>query len=69
MAFIQGFKKIADAPDSPRIDPRKAAAMQAGALSGGTSMSQAWSNLKSGLGFGSAAPPPAPKNVGVMGRS
>lgn len=39
---------------TPPPEPNKAnaAAMQAGALSGATSPSQAWSNIKSGLGFG-----------------
>jgi len=67
MAFVKGFRKVADAPDSPRIDPRKAAAMQRGA-SMGTDWGAGWANLKSELGFGRAAPPPpAPKNVGKMG--
>jgi hypothetical protein len=47
-------KKMADggpAGDSPAIDPDKAAAMQKGATSGGTSASDAWKNIKSGLGF------------------
>jgi len=69
--FSKGLKKnallickIADAPSSPMIDPRKARQMQAGALSGGTSMSSAWSNLKSGLGFGAAAP----QDAGTLSR-
>jgi hypothetical protein len=37
--------------DIPEPDPKNATAMQKGATSGGTSGSDAWSNLKSGLGF------------------
>lgn len=69
--FSQGLKKVsqelqklADAPSSPMIDPKKAAAMQRGAMSGGPSMGQAWANLKSGLGFG-----PSPADAGTIARA
>lgn len=37
--------------DIPEPDPKNAKDMQKGATSGGTSSSEAWKNLKSGLGF------------------
>jgi hypothetical protein len=64
MAFSDGFKKVADAPDSPQIDPAKARQMQAGAMQSGWQPKQWMANIKAGLGM---TPPAAPANVGKMG--
>jgi hypothetical protein len=61
----QAVKKSENVPlkkddmSAPPPEPNKAnaAAMQAGALSGATSASQAWTNIKSGLGFGKKEKP------------
>jgi hypothetical protein len=50
-------------PSNP--NPANAAAMQAGAMSGGTSMSQAFSNIKSGLGFGKKEKPKKSLEKGI----
>ena len=67
MSFTTGFKKIAADPNK-RWSQGEKSDFARGAMQGGPSMAQAWGNLKSGLGFGGGTtPPPAPKNVGLMG--
>lgn len=66
MSFRAGFSKLAE---GPALDPQKVKEFTQGFNSGGPSFSQAFSNIKKGLGFGAPkapTPPPAPGNVGKM---
>jgi len=66
MSFISGFKKIADAPGSPQIDPVKAKQMQDSANQSGWQPKQWWSNLKGAVGSNSNSVGRAP-SVGTSG--